>query len=476
MARDTEIESSRNYLKPAAVLVLAFLVRLTFLNYNGPFVDESFYSIALKYGNVHYLIGEVYLWPAVAYFAYEINGAGGMRLVAALLGTLSVWVVYGITLSFIQQQMSAQNEHRVGLFATLIFALSAPPLYVSCLGTYDAMADMFLLLGLWQLLRGMDKHRSMTLIGASMSIAIAFMTRYHCIIYLPLLFFYVIYEVLSKRMSYRLGFVFLATLTAIVGGYILLRYEHVLSSIIYAREQATRLSEGRPAYEIIGAVLSIAPVEALFAAIGAGICAFQIRQIRAIRKAAALIFLIFGALTASVYHVSENHQRGLVKNLCISMAFAAPFIGVGLNRLWDLVGRWTKRNHVSTLILIILLSGLYIHSRSVFERFQMWPDWTNVAPVIQSLGLAEKEIWCTRGHNVWQLRREIGENVNVDSPWLAPDPILVLQLAAEKRIPVVVGPLWWHDLKIGAEIHGYHVAAVVKVPRGRPVYIFKRVR
>ena len=75
-------------------VAVAATLCVTNLDYNGPSIDESFYSVAKRFGNVPHLSSDYRLWPMLSCFAYDAGGLAAVRALAGLFGTFTVAFVY----------------------------------------------------------------------------------------------------------------------------------------------------------------------------------------------------------------------------------------------------------------------------------------------------------------------------------------------------------------------------------------------
>jgi 4-amino-4-deoxy-L-arabinose transferase-like glycosyltransferase len=159
------------------VLAVAFATRVADLDYNGPFIDESFHSIVHAYGNVPYLTGEVFLYPQISRFVHAFAGGIGARALSALFGTLTVACVYRLAERIAGHFVPAERRWFVGAAAALLYSLSPPALFVSGFANYYALSVFLFALGLGWTLRGVETGRPAALAAGAVALVAAFATR-----------------------------------------------------------------------------------------------------------------------------------------------------------------------------------------------------------------------------------------------------------------------------------------------------------
>jgi len=102
-----------------ATLAAAFALRVFRLDYNGPFIDESFHSVAVAYGNARFLTGDVHLYPQLSSWVHEFAGLHGARVLSAVFGTATVACVYGLARVVAARLVPAEAVRVVALGAAV---------------------------------------------------------------------------------------------------------------------------------------------------------------------------------------------------------------------------------------------------------------------------------------------------------------------------------------------------------------------
>ena len=203
-----------------AILIIAFVVRVYNLNYNSPFLDEAIYITlgkTLFYGNFNdhtpfnWVGGMPLLYPTISALAYIAGGIIGSRLINVILGTLSVYLMY----KFTQKLHFWKEEHlnkATGIFAALFLAISAIPISLSRLATYDMLSVTFFLGGLVFLLDALFKKNPNSYFWSALCLLLAFLTKYTVLMFFPfiLLLAYLYIKVYNKKqISEVLFFIFM---------------------------------------------------------------------------------------------------------------------------------------------------------------------------------------------------------------------------------------------------------------------------
>ncbi len=462
--------------KLISVLIVAFVVRVIDLNYNGPFVDESFQTMVLKFGNVFYITGEAYLWPVISNIFYKIGGIIAVRFVAAVFGTLTVGFVYKIAEIF-SQKFNKDNNY-VGFLAALVFSLSLPALCVSTLGGHDAMAFMLYALGFWQMAKGIEKNKSLHLFWGAFFLTLSAATRYMLFIYLPVAAIYAIYSInLNNRKNILYYFFF--PLSVLFTTYWLFNKGHIISSIWFAVNSVKYfLADQSTRYIFKNFFISVWPIILLSVA-GSLIYIVKAIKNKSRDQIINILFLAGATSLIFIYHIYSGNDLAMNRNLTMAVMFGSIISGLVLNSLIS------YRGEIKYIISAFLAIVLFWQAKTVLAKYRDWPDWRPVVKAVRDLGLSDKTIWCTAYHgglgNVWQLRAEFGSRVDTASPWYVPDnlPYIlnsegVLKVALKNKIPVVVGPIEGWKLGVGSIVDGYKVKAVIELPNNAPtVYIFE---
>jgi hypothetical protein len=460
----------------APVLVIAVAVRMCGLDYNGAFIDESFYSQVMALGNVPYITGNAFVWPFISARAHAIGGVETARAVAGLFGVATTAFVYGIARSWAAFFGEKDRAAQAATVAALIFTLSPPALVTSQMATYDAMAFLLFALGFWLFLRGFEGKAVIRWPLAAAAFTLAAITRYFLFGYL--IFFmvpYALYRASSERPHWKMLLFFLVPLGLFAGGYHLQMGDHVWAAIANAGQTAAAHSTGRSR-----------DLTRIAATLGTGVLLIAGgRLARGLpRRTAGSVFAVaLAAALPLIYHGLTGHYLTIEKNLVMtvlfgSILFAIPLVqSEALQRLW--------RTRVWPRALSVTLLGLLIAAQAAGPGrtvMKTWPDWRPVVTAAQQPDMPEGAVWVTAssgdpiltGGNVWLLRQMMGSRVNEASPWLEANPDLILERADRENIPIVIGPFPGRGFKEGDRVLGYRVKQVVKVRYGPDAFILVR--
>lgn len=442
------------------------------LNYNGPFIDEAFYSVASKVGNVFFITGEAYLWPVLAGLAYRAGGIVGARFVGVMLGAVNVALVYLLAASFIRTTFKDVDEKVGAFFAAMLFAVSAPVLIANTMAGYDSMGFMFFTLGMLLVTLGAEKQKMSLRLIAAIAVSIAAASRYVLHLYVPVSAAYVVYLSIMER-RFRPVIVFFAALSLAMGGYWMVQHQHILAAVKHASNDANIASTlFKPVSVILFDAFSRMWPLALLSVVTLGLAIYKVIRERSYRPLLSVLFFMASGLLIVGYHAYNKNLLTMNRNLYLTAIFFSVPAGIA----WFCIcKRLSKFKYIVSAILLIAL--VWSSARTVGSD-RNWPDWRPVIESLRELKLDRaNSIWCTaRGGfdgNVWHLRTELGESVAVDSPWRASGAEMLLKLAAENNVELVVGPMPGVKLNIGDIFQGYEVLKIVSIPHGKDVYIMR---
>lgn len=187
--------------KPANILiltsiciaVLAIMWQRAQLGFRAGHMDEYDYLFVakmlladLQWPTHTYIFGSDLSWYLFGWGEAFFGGLAGARLVAALLGLLSLVGVYLFTKQVWQSK-------RVALLATLLMAAAAGHIFISRLASYDAVSFTFFSLAMMPLLRSCQLNKStdsqsfryMYLLCGILLLLGAVLTKYTTAAYLP---------------------------------------------------------------------------------------------------------------------------------------------------------------------------------------------------------------------------------------------------------------------------------------------------
>jgi hypothetical protein len=465
------------YLAFASVLSLAALLRFSVLDYNGPFIDESF--LTFIDANVPYLTSDYRGWPLLSAAIYPRFGITGIRAVTAVFGVLTVAFVYKAAEILVLPFEGGDLGGRTPMFAALVFATSAPALFVSDLATSDSMAFMLFAFGFWQMTGGIERSDRVPLMVGAAALALAFATRYMVLMYLPLAVFYAICSSLLRGRKPPIHY-FLIPLVLLVGAYGWTNGSHVLQAAHHA--EAIELARGRAhVSRILGdAFILMVPVVIL-----AFYDSFQ-RLLRRENELASslqklnVFFLVTSMLLVPAYHAVRGFSMTIEKNLTLSLFFGSILGGMACSRIYRLLnlGKTKNKTLAAAFSLLLAFPGI-----AVTRYYQTrWTDWRPVVPcvreAIEHLGLdygIPGQIYFNANDgtlgNGHLLRADLGPIVSKESAWQYMNPefrgLDIVEIAEKTGIPVVVA-VFAEDFNEGDQIRSYLIGRKLMLPNVPP--------
>jgi 4-amino-4-deoxy-L-arabinose transferase-like glycosyltransferase len=341
-----------------SIVALFLLLCLSTLNYNGPFFDEGIYVTAgvrtlektqYRDGFLTWFAGSL-AWPVLAGIGYQIGGIIGTRIVAVLLGTL--------TLAAVSQATRNIFGESAGTWATLALALNGPFLALARLGVYDILALAAIALSLWAITELKRRDRRAWLILAVMAYVLAVFAKYPIgLMVVPLLgTLFFLRE--DKAGTDVMIFLFLAGAMG-------------LTFFLPAREQIGSFFnwrlQNRPEFgvplAVIGFVLIYLNAAPLLLA-WAGWLSSQKK-----RDLGGLLLLTVGLWPT--YHLLAGDPVGPNKHVVFAFLFIYPLVGMALSQLWgNRKTTWLRK--AATLGLVLGLAGLGLIQ--VNQADHSWPD------------------------------------------------------------------------------------------------------
>jgi len=477
--------------------IASLALRVLDLDYNGPFIDESFHAVVAAYGNVPHLTGDVLLYPQLSRLVHAHYGLVGARALSAVFGALTVACVFGIAAIVARRFVSDDAVVYVATGAAGLFAVSAPPLFVSQFANYYALSFLLFAFGCWATLRGLETGDRTALAIGAVAVVAACATRYLLLGFLPIALWVVAARtpgsgVRAPRAAFWIPFAcaFLA--------YTTWNHTHIVEALRHAQQSGTGVggAGSLPQRWLVlrEALGRTAPVM-LLAGIGLVTTALRTWRGGAEEDRAQrfdVLWLAVGSLWMTGYHVAFAHDLTMESNLTVSLIFAAVLAGLGLHRIAAAV---TPRTHgrLAWALLAAAVAATALHARPIVAEDQTWPDWRPVVAAAASRGAGDAAaIWSTADNggmrnswgvraataemsgNVWQLRAAFGPGVDVGSAWRHPRIDELLRLARRSGVEFVIGPLPIRNLAVGQRVRGFVVTDVVDVPFGPAAYILRR--
>lgn len=459
------------------VFVLAALLRFSNLDYNGPFIDESFYTFVGA--NVSHLTSDYRCWPRFAEALYPLLGITGLRFVTAVFGLFAVAFLYKLAEILVLPCESGESVRRTPVFAAFLFATCAPALFISNLATPDAMAFMLFAFGFWQLARGIERNSRVALLAGAVALAVACATRYMVFMYLPAAVVYVFYASLLKARRALIPYA-LVPLALLVGAYGSINKDHVLQAVRHV-EMMGLTTSGAPAAIILrdgllimGPIFPLAVYESLGRLLGRG------KAAPSDLRTPHLLFLLTVTLEVPVYHALRGFNMSLEKNLVFTLFFGSILAGMACSRLLRPMNLEMNRNKVLAVAFWLVLAYPGIAATKYYQT--RWTDWrpviAGVREAIEALGLeagVPGQIYFNADEgtlgNGHLLRADLGPIVSEESAWQHMNPefrgLNIVEIAERKRIPVVVA-VFVEDFREGDRIGNFLVGRKLALPNVSP--------
>lgn len=472
----------------AGILALAAVLRFADLDYNGEFIDESFYVYAREIGNLFFVSSDSRMWPMLAAPIYARAGIVGVRAATSLIGVLTVLCVHRLALAWAPAMdpdpagaepdpSRAQRHRHLALVAAFVTAVASPTLLTSVIGRHDALAFLTYAYALSQIARAgrADRPRAM-LLGAS-ALLLCFWTRYALLSYLPLAAAMVFHAQLTRRNAYLDALVPVA-LMALIWSFFDLEHWRI------AWEHSRLTTYASP-----GAIVaeSFARIPLVFVAAGLGLALLLARTRRAaaretLLRLAAIAIAALGTVGIVVAHVVlARTALSLDRNLTLAVIFASLPAGFFFVTAAQRLPRRATRIAVGGALAVVVT----LHSwHTVATTKRSWGDprplIAAVTSTLERYRLGPRTVvWSTdvdggRG-NVHGLLLGLRGRAIVDnsSPWKTP----FWERARDQEIPLIAGSNRADPaapLEPGTEIGGYVVEQRVAIPYGPDAYVYLR--
>lgn len=481
--RPGEAWRAREVLALALVLALAAALRFYDLDYNGEFIDESFYAYAVEVGNVFFISSDSRMWPSLAARLYALDGVVAMRAVTSLFGVLTVLCVYLFARAWSAEMRSTDDvravtdrDRAVALVAAFLAAVSSPTVVTSVVGRHDALAFLVFAFALAQLARAARDDRPVAMLLGGSALMLALMARYAMSSYLPLGALLITYAVVVRRRAY-LDALLPVALMALV--WLLFDLEHFR----IAWDHSRRTPFAPPATIFLESLARV-PVVLIGVALGALLLARDAlsAQRDRVRRLVAIAIPVLGTADIVAAHMLlARTALSLERNLTLAVMFGAVLAATFLLRL---AGRMpSTRARVAAAAALAVLTTL--HGLRIVEGEKH--AWGDPRPVIAAVERAlarhglgpETVVWSTDSDggkgNVHALVLALRGKALVDasSPWKS----RFWAEAREQEIGVIAGSNRADPqtpLAPGTVVRGYVVEEQVAVPDGPPAHVYVR--
>jgi hypothetical protein len=394
------------------LLPLIFAVRVVDVNYNTLFVDEAIYAIVGRdllagvadYSNLGWMYGS-FLYPMMAGMVDSLGGVAGMRLLSATFSTLAAGFIYLATTRLFGGE--------AGVWATLIFGLTAISINTGQFAVYDAPVVPALAAALYCIVRAAEappRTERLLLLTAGFCLILAILAKYFAAIYLPVLCWVGIACALHQGRSMRPFLVwFLLPMAVVVGAYALIADDELRALLAggFGVAPETRWLIFREFWAEIGVTTLIALGGlATLAWRGLPASAHAPRWRR--RLWATLVpALAVVVLAAPIYHLTSANSQSAWKHSVYSLIFLAPLAGYACASLVGALRELPGRPGLTSRLIGALTSAVLIAwgvDYALDRNYGFQRSWPNVAGVVahlQEAGLAPGDAVLAEGAQIY---------------------------------------------------------------------------
>jgi hypothetical protein len=375
----------------AAIMIIAVAVRLSLLLPGNTFItDEAYYisagveilmaKIEAARHYYQYTTGCVYIFPFIAAIAaafferFGISGVVGVRVLNIAISIITVAFVHQTSRILANRWIENPSTRKwMPPFAGLIFGLSSCVLYISTLGTYDALSLAFLSFGIWRLVRavlplekenGESKHnvfvgnlrQTGNALAAGVSIGLGMITRYFPMVFTPLIALILIASLLylikdRRNKTALLLIVFVIAFLAVYGSYFISSYTTAIKPALDHNQANVDRQDAVPALKLLMHVFNVYGAETILAIIGAIWLSLPalIRLVSGNKKSsdpkwrerlfqmAPFILIPMGGIAFQI--VGTHNYFAYTKNLAVPVMAMAPLAGFAAAKLIELFPR-----------------------------------------------------------------------------------------------------------------------------------------
>jgi Dolichyl-phosphate-mannose-protein mannosyltransferase len=379
------------YLRPLLVitiLTIQAVLSIRLMWSNTAYIDEATYAWAGHLEVAHWLhgtpappfqtwfSGAPAIYPPISAVADGIGGLIGVRILSLVFMLGATALLWGIT--------SRLFGSRAAFFAAALFAVLGPTQFLGALGTYDAMALLFVAISAWCAVAARDHGDSTALLVASaFALALANATKYATALFDPVVVVLAALAVAQKRGAKpalgRAGYL-AAVVTALLAALLALGGPLYMAGVMY-----TTLARA------IGHDSSALVLEDSWKWVGiVWILAWLgvIISLRRGSKAQTLMLALLAAagLLAPLEQARIHTVTSLHKHVDFGAWLAAPAAGYALAQLSRISKRRSLSFTVAGLIAAAaILPAVAVGSAQARSLFQGWPDSSLVIAKLRNL-------------------------------------------------------------------------------------------
>ncbi len=307
------------------------------------------------------LSGTPFLYPVLTALLDMLGGLWLVRAFSLACVVATMFVVRSVTRTLV-------GSEAAGVFAAAVFGLAGPVLFVSRLGTFDALTILLIALGISLALR--ESLRSAWVAGLIVGAFSA--VKYTGFAFAPVV---IGLALLGARGMPRAVAVVVSAGSVLLLGWSLFASE-IRTGVEFTTTERSALSPTTPDFLLLSGLLHVG-LPALLAIVGAVLarrCGLRLTLIS--------IGLLAAAAVLPVGQMLMGEAVSFEKHLAYSMLFLAPLAGFALAR------SLTKFPDASLVPLVASCLGLgvlaLVGSAQARDLFQ---GWTNVSPVVDAVEL-----------------------------------------------------------------------------------------
>lgn len=415
----TSIRINRSFALFALLIAITFLIRITDINYNGIFIDEAIYVTVGEDALVSnfsqhattWMYGS-YLYPMIAATVNNIGGLESVRILSAILTTITVVFVFLGTFRLF--------GWGAGLWTSLLFSLSGTSINLGQFAVYDVPGILFLSIAYYCIVTASLKSRRKQnhyFFLASLFFILAALFKYSFVLYLPALILTGFTICILQRQPILPLLTFLVMPIVFVLGLYIFCYWSDLT-VLFTSDGGITKSES---LLIVQAILQEFGVVILLAAIG-GFLLLRLtyndprfESIRACFLFAILVTcLVLFVLAGPVFHFLTSNSRALEKHSLYSLIFLCPAVGYTVEAIVQKkhVLRGHRANIYSVIGVAITFIGLVWFVNSALDRnwgFQnSWPDLRKTVEYLRQQGLSKESQVLAEGSAIYEYYFDFG--------------------------------------------------------------------
>lgn len=359
-----------------------------------------------------YIFGWDASWYLYGWADKYLNGLIGARLIASVLGLLSLAGFYWFVLEI-------WHDHRIALIASVLLALDASHRYTSMLATYDIISFTCFVWSLPLLIRACRQTSGQWLIPASMSatlLILATLSKYTVLLYLPLL------GVICFVVAPKPAFVGLLIIASVLLSYGFNHYHQL--SVLYDIQIAGAHKANSTYTDIVHRIARQAGPIILIALAG-----LLISVKKGHRKSIQLLLLL--SLPMMAYHIIGKNAISLQKHLIFTSAFLLPIAAWWFNllllssfkhanckgKLFTWFSICIKKGSVALVMLLVFAHGI-TNTLNLNTMKNSYPDVKDMLPHAQ--GMTETDSILSEDPYLFRylLYTKVHQNQISESNWL----------------------------------------------------------